>query len=87
MSNDAANKNLKPLEQQIGGDHYKNLKIQPIEFCHKNKIPPIESSIIKYVVRHKSKNGLQDLLKAKHLIDILIEFEYNKGDGGEDSRL
>lgn len=66
------------LDVQEGGSHYKKYKIQPIEFCHANKIPSLESSIIKYVVRHKDKGGLEDLKKAKHILDILIELEYNK---------
>jgi hypothetical protein len=64
-------------DKQIGGTHYKQLKIQPTEFIHANNIPFIEGNIIKYVVRHKHKNGLQDLVKAKHYIDLLIQFEYN----------
>jgi hypothetical protein len=64
-------------DKQIGGTHYKQLKIQPTEFIHANNIPFIEGNIIKYVIRHKHKNGLQDLVKAKHYIDLLIQFEYN----------
>lgn len=61
---------------QVGGDHYKSLKIQPTEFIHANNIPFIEGNIIKYVIRHRSKNGIEDLKKAKHYIDLLIQFEY-----------
>ena len=61
---------------QIGGDHYKKLKIQPTEFIHANEIPFIEGNIIKYVIRHRDKNGIEDLKKAKHYIDLLIKFEY-----------
>ena len=48
-------------EIQIGGAHYKNYEIQPIEFIFKNKIPFIESCIIKYALRHREKNGVEDL--------------------------
>lgn len=65
-----------PLDVQVNGNHYKNMKIQPIEFCQVNKIPWCESNVIKYVCRHKLKNGLDDLLKAKHYIDVLISLEY-----------
>ena len=65
------------LDIQEGGNHYKKYPIQPIVFCHANKIPSLESSIIKYVVRHKDKNGLEDLKKARHTIDILIKLDYN----------
>lgn len=62
--------------EQIGGSHYKHLKIQPTEFIHANNIGFIEGNIIKYVIRHKDKNGLEDLKKARHYIDLLIKFEY-----------
>ena len=70
------------LDIQVGGDHYKRFKIQPIEFCQKNKIPPCEFNVIKYVCRHSFKHGKEDLEKAKHCIDLLIQMEYgdeNKG--------
>ena len=66
----------KASEIQIGGNHYSKYKIQPTEFIHKNNISFIEGNIIKYVLRHKDKNGIEDLKKAKHYIDLLIEFEY-----------
>ena len=64
------------LEVQIGGDHYKAMKIQPIEFINKNNLNYCQGNIIKYVTRYKAKNGKQDLEKAKHYIDLLIEMEY-----------
>lgn len=67
---------LEPQEVQIGGTHYKKLKMQPTEFIFANNIPFIEGNIIKYVIRHKDKNGIEDLLKAKHYIDLLIKFNY-----------
>lgn len=67
---------LEPQEVQIGGNHYKKLKIQPTEFIHANEIPFIEGNIIKYVIRHRDKNGIEDLKKARHYIDLLIQFEY-----------
>lgn len=70
----ADNKN--PLSVQEGGGHYKSMKIQPVEFIHANNIPFIEGAVIKYLCRHKNKNGVEDLKKAKHFIDLLIELEY-----------
>jgi hypothetical protein len=67
---------MKASDRQEGGSHYKTFTIQPVEFIHKNGIPFIEGNIIKYVLRHKQKNGLEDLKKAKHYIDLLIEHEY-----------
>ncbi len=68
-------KQEKASETQIGGSHYSEMAIQPIEFIHKNGLSFIQGNIIKYVCRYKSKNGIEDLLKAKHYIDLLIEFE------------
>ncbi len=68
----------KATEIQIGGKHYNRYKIQPTEFIHKNEIPFIEGNIIKYIVRHRHKNGLEDLKKARHYIDLLIEFDYKE---------
>lgn len=65
----------KPTQLQIGGSHYKKCKIQPAEYIHANRIPFIEGCIIKYVTRWRDKDGLRDLQKAKHFIDMLIEFE------------
>lgn len=67
---------MKASDRQEGGSHYKTFAIQPVEFIHKNGIPFIEGNIIKYILRHKQKNGLEDLNKAKHYIDLLIEQEY-----------
>lgn len=68
-------KEISSLEKQEGGNHYKSLKIQPIEYIHANSIPFAEGSVIKYVTRWRSKNGIADLKKARHFIDLLIELE------------
>ena len=68
----------KPLDRQIGGDHYKHLKIQPIEYCLHNNLNVAQSKVVKYITRYPFKNGVEDLQKAKHMIDILIEFEESK---------
>ena len=62
---------------QIDGDHYKNFAIQPAEYSYKNKMNWHQGEIIKYITRYKLKNGRTDLEKARHLIDMLIEFEYD----------
>ncbi len=69
------NKSQKASKIQIGGSHYSEMAIQPIEFIHKNNLSFIQGNIIKYVCRYKSKGGIQDLNKAKHCIDLLIELE------------
>lgn len=63
------------LEVQVGGGHYKDMKIQPVEFIHANGIPFIEGCVIKYVARWRTKGGVKDLEKARHFIDLLIELE------------
>lgn len=60
------------LDKQIGGDHYRKLKIQPFEFIIQNEIPFLEGCVIKRMCRWRAKGGVQDLLKAKHEIDLLI---------------
>jgi hypothetical protein len=64
-----------PLAQQVGGSHYKDLMIQPIEYSMANNLGYIESTVIKYITRWKSKGGVEDLRKARHFLDILIEKE------------
>lgn len=64
------------LDVQVGGDHYKNLKIEPIEYCYANNISFIEASVIKYVTRHKWKGKAKDLDKAIHCLQVLKELEY-----------
>ena len=61
---------------QVGGDHYKSMKIQPAKFALENKLDYCQANAIKYICRHESKNGKQDLEKAKHYIDLLIEHYY-----------
>jgi len=63
---------------QIGGSHYLKYPIQPAYFCWINKVPSIEAQVIGYVMRHRDKNGLEDLKKARQYIDLLIEWEYSK---------
>jgi hypothetical protein len=64
---------MKSSEKQVGGKHYLKYKIQPVEFIIKNNIGFVEGNIIKYVLRFKEKGGVQDLLKAKHYIELLID--------------
>ena len=73
------------LAVQEGGDHYKNLKIQPVEFIHANGLGFMEGCVIKYVARYKRKNGLEDLKKARHFLDLLIQLEYPEGEKKQES--
>jgi len=64
---------MKSYKKQVGGNHYKKYQIQPVEFIVKNNIGFCEGNIIKYVLRFKEKGGVQDLEKAKHYIELLID--------------
>jgi len=66
---------MSALDHQEGGTHYAKLKIQPIEYIHANGLGFAEGSIIKYVTRWRDKNGIADLKKARHFLDLLIELE------------
>ena len=69
---------MKSFKKQVGGNHYKKYKIQPVEFIIKNNIGFVEGNIIKYVLRFKEKGGVQDLEKAKHYIELLIDSSKGK---------
>ena len=68
--------NNKTFFKQIGGSHYKKYKIQPSSFINKNKILFAEGNAIKYICRHQNKGRKQDLLKAIHYIQMIIERDY-----------
>jgi hypothetical protein len=69
---------MKTLNRMVGGSHYKNhFKIEPYEFISANKLDFATGNIIKYICRFKFKNGLEDLKKAAHNLEILMEQEYN----------
>ena len=69
---------LKATDKQIGGKHYKQYKIQPIEFIVKNKLSFIQGCVIKYICRFENKNGIEDLEKIKHYCDLQIQLLQNK---------
>lgn len=63
-------------DNQVGGNHYKNYKIQPMEYSMKNALDPLQHSVIKYVTRFRDKNQpVEDLRKARHCIEMLIDIE------------
>jgi len=68
---------MSAYDKQIGGTHYKKMKIQPSRFVIENKLPFPEGNVIKYICRHPYKDGKQDLEKAKHFIDMIIERDYS----------
>ena len=64
------------LDRQEGGEHYQ-LPIQPIEYIVKNNLPYREGNVIKYVTRHRGKNGAEDIKKAIHYLEMILE-DYNE---------
>ena len=66
---------MKATDTQVGGSHYKDMPIQPIDYIQKNKLNFCEGNVVKYITRWRDKGGLQDLNKVKHYVDLLIEIE------------
>ena len=69
---------MSAYDKQIGGSHYRSLKIQPSKFVIENELLFPDGSVIKYICRHRFKNGKEDLLKAIHFIEMIIERDYSK---------
>ncbi len=69
---------MSALQEQVNGDHYSSMKIQPAEFIHANGLGFLEGCVIKRVCRWRKKDGIQDLAKAIHELELLIELESKK---------
>jgi hypothetical protein len=69
---------MSALNEQVGGDHYKKLAIQPAEYIHANGLGFFEGNVVKYVSRWRDKGGIEDLRKAQHYLALLIGFEVPK---------
>ena len=67
---------MSALNKQEGGTHYKKYKIQPVEYTVANDLGFLAGSIIKYVTRYKDKGGAEDIRKAMHYLELILEFEY-----------
>lgn len=67
---------ISALDKQVSGNHYKDCGIQPIEYIHANGLSYLEGNVIKYTTRHSKKNGKQDILKAIHYLELILEMEY-----------
>ena len=78
-------KSTNALDNQVGGGHYTKCAIQPFEYSMRNKLDPCQHTIIKYVTRFRDKGGVEDLVKAIHTIELLIQFEKEKENGIERS--
>jgi len=71
---------MNALNKQVDGNHYKDMPIQPVEYIQANAMGYLEGNVVKYISRWRKKNGMADLEKAKHYIELLIEFENRKAD-------
>jgi len=71
---------MSALDTQVSGTHYKDMLIQPVEFIVKNDIAFLEANVIKYVCRHRNKNGIEDLNKAIHYLELAKELYYGDYD-------
>ena len=69
---------MSAYKKQIGGSHYKTMKIQPSKFINDNKFLFAEGNAIKYICRHAHKGGREDLKKAIHYIEMIIERDYSE---------
>lgn len=69
---------IKATDTQVGGDHYKKYKIQPIEYAYANGMGALEHGVIKYVTRHRDKGKAEDIRKAIHYCKLILQFEYNE---------
>ena len=66
----------KAYKKQVGGNHYQSMVMQPSEFINKNKLPFAEGSAIKYICRHAAKGKEQDIHKAIHYLEMILDRDY-----------
>jgi hypothetical protein len=69
---------MSALDKQVGGDHYKGRGIQPVEYIHSNNLDFFQGAVVKYITRWRDKDGLKDLEKCKHFLEMYIELESKK---------
>ena len=75
---DMIRQSVKGKGRQVGGSHYRDFEIMPIEYISKNKLDFLEGNIIKYISRHKKKNGAEDIRKVIHYAELILELEYGE---------
>ena len=66
------------LDKQEGGNHYKDMAIQPVEFITANNLGFLEGNVVKYICRHHAKNGAEDIKKAIHYCELLLQTKYGE---------
>ena len=76
---------MSAYKKQIGGSHYKSMVMQPSEFINKNRLPFAEGSAIKYICRHAAKGKEQDIHKAIHYLEMILDRDYQDSQSTEES--
>jgi len=74
--NDVSPSEWDAVAKQVGGTHYTDTKIQPLEYTVANKLGYMEGNVVKYVSRHKRKGGAEDIKKAIHYLQLILKYEY-----------
>lgn len=69
---------MNAIDWQEGGSHYKGMTIQPIDYIIQNDLDYLQGNVIKYVTRHKHKNGAEDIRKAIHYLNFILEMQYGE---------
>ena len=73
---------IAPLGKQVAGTHYTDMAIQPVQYIVRNKLGYLEGNVIKYISRHKAKGGSEDIKKAIHYCELILQTQYGEKDGG-----
>jgi len=68
----------KATDNQVGGDHYKDCVIQPVEYIIKNKLDFLEGNVVKYITRHRTKGQEEDIRKVIHYCELILQHKYEK---------
>ena len=75
---------MSALETQVAGDHYKKIKIQPVEYIEANNLDFLQGNVVKYITRHKDKGHVDDVRKAIHYCQLILQLQYKiKGETHE----
>ena len=69
---------MSALDDQIGGNHYRDCAIQPVEFIHANNLNFLEGCVVKRICRHRTKNKAEDIKKAIHELRLILKLEYGE---------
>ena len=83
FENERENKMVSPLDKQVGGNHYKDCKIQPVEYIASNSLDFFEGNIVKYITRHRTKGeGEKDIQKVIHYAELILKLFYGEKKNG-----